>query len=92
MDVWASLSLEDDQQKQAQANTLGALIKTKADDDGDNDDDRDCTYSNFYPEIKFCGDLLKHCGGENISYLMKSGDKMIMGKQTKWWNDKVTRW
>ena len=42
------------------------------------------SYSNFYPEIKFDGDLLKHCVGENISYLKKRGDKMIMGIQTKW--------
>ena len=42
------------------------------------------SYSNFYPEIKFDGDLLKHCVGKNISYLKKRGDKMIMGIQTKW--------
>ena len=41
------------------------------------------SYSIFYPEIKFDGDLLKHCVGENISNIEKRGDKMIMGIQTK---------
>ena len=37
----ATLAPEDDQHKHTKANTLGAHIKIKANEDGDNDDDRD---------------------------------------------------